>query len=251
LPNQIHQNVTILSLGGNGLFIELQLDVLTKRKDMKKILATLLMSILLAGSQVSWAKNSDFQLWTELKYAHTFPDNKLTLRWAEENRFFNDVSKYGLFNTTLGFDYRVLKWLRPGYFQRIEKKVGSPTEFRLIPTLEFLTHMGPIQFEDRNRFEVRMFTDDDVRFRYRNRAKFGYTFKTSPVSFTPYISDEIFVETERTNPDQNRAIVGNGFGFCKDHITFDLYYLLRSDKNQGKSGWTNINVLGTSLGFKY
>ena len=197
------------------------------------------------------AKADDFQLWTEVKYAHTFPDKKLTLRWAEENRFFNDVSKFGLFNTTLGFDYRVFKWLRPGYFQRIEKKIGSPTEVRFIPQLEFFAPMGPIQFEDRNRFEVRVFTDNDVRFRYRNRFKFGHTFQTSPVSFTPYVSDEIFIETERTNPSQNRAIAGNSFGFAHDHIIFDLYYMFKSDKNNGAPGWTNANVLGTSLGFKY
>jgi hypothetical protein len=199
--------------------------------------------------RVGWA--SDFQLWTEVGYTHIFPDKKLRLRWAEENRFYNDVTQYGLFNTTLGFDYRVFKWFRPGYFQRIEKKIGSPTELRFMPQAEFIVPLGPIQFEDRNRFELRLFTDGDVRFRYRNRLKFSHTFKTSPVSFTPYVSEEIFVETERTNPSQNRVIVGNSFGFCKDHITFDLYYLLRSDKNNGEPGWTNINVLGTSLGFKY
>jgi hypothetical protein len=199
------------------------------------------------------ARADDFQLWTEVKYAHTFPehDKKFTIRWAEENRFFNDVSKYGLFNTTLGFDYKVLKWFRAGYFQRIAKKVGDPTEFRLIPTVEFLVSPGPIQFEDRNRFEVRIFSNEEVRFRYRNRVKFGHTFKTSPVSFTPYVSEEIFIETEHANPSQNRLIAGNSFGFAHDRITFDLYYLWRSDKNNGKPGWTQTNAIGTSLGFKY
>lgn len=193
----------------------------------------------------------DFQLWTEVKFAHTFPDKKFTLRWASESRFFNDVTSYGLFNTTLGFDYRVFKWLRPGYFQRIEKKIGSPTEFRLMPQVEFFAPLGPIQFEDRNRFEVRLFTDGDVRFRYRNRLKFSHTFKTSPVSFTPYISDEILIETEKSNPSQNRAIAGNTFGFHQEHITFDLYYMFKSDKNNGAPGWTNMHVLGTSLSLKY
>ncbi len=194
---------------------------------------------------------ADFQVWTELKYAHTFPDKKLTLRWATENRFFDNATDYGLFNTTLGFDYRVFKWFRPGYFQRVEKKIGSPTELRLMPQIEFLAKLGPIQFEDRNRFELRFFTDDTFRFRYRNRVKFGHTFKTSPVSFTPYVSDEIFLETQRSNPTQNRAIVGNEFGFCKDHISFGLYYLLQTEKNQKGPGWMNNHILGTSLGFKY
>jgi hypothetical protein len=196
-------------------------------------------------------KADEFQVWTELKYAHTFPDKKLTLRWATENRFIKDATMYGLFNTTLGFDYKVLKWLRPGYFQRIEKKIGGSTEFRLMPQVEFFAPLGPIQFEDRNRFEVRLFSDGDVRFRYRNRLKFSHTFKTSPVSFTPYVSEEILLETERSNPSQNRAMVGNSFGFCKDHISFDLYYMFKSDKNNGAPGWTNFNVLGSSLGFKY
>lgn len=193
----------------------------------------------------------DFQVWTELKYSHTFPDKKFTIRWAEENRFFNDATKYGLFNTTLGFDYRVLKWLRPGYFQRIEKEIGKPTEIRFMPQVEFFASMGPIQFEDRNRFEIRLFTNGDFRFRYRNRVRFSHTFSTSPVSFTPYTSDEIFLETERNNPSQNRFIVGNSFGFLKDHISFDLYYMLQSRRNADTPGWIQNQVLGTSLGFKY
>lgn len=200
----------------------------------------------------SWrVQAGDFQLWTELKYSHTFPDKKFTLRWAEENRFYNDASKYGLFNTTLGFDYRVLKWLRPGYLQRVQKELGDPTEIRFIPQLEFLVPLGPIQFEDRNRFELRLFTNGDFRFRYRNRVRFSHTFNTSPISFTPFVSNDIFIETERTNPVQNRFVVGNGFGFAKEHIIFELYYMLQSRREQNGPGWIQNQILGTSLGFKY
>jgi len=215
----------------------------------KRLRIFLFLTILLLGARSAAA--GDFQLWTEVKYAHTFPDKKLTLRWAEENRFFNDVTKYGLFNTTLGFDYRVFKWFRPGYFQRVEKKIGSPTEIRFMPQLEFLANLGPIQFEDRNRFELRFFTEGDFRFRYRNRVKLAHLFKTSPVSFTPYVSEEIFLETMRKNPSQNRLIAGNSFGFLKDHISFDLYYMLQSEKDQKNSGFIQNQVIGTSLGFKY
>jgi hypothetical protein len=217
---------------------------------MKKIISILLLLVVIIFGSRGLRAN-DFQLWTEFRISHTFPDKKLSIRWAEENRFYNDATTYGLFNTTLGFDYLVWKWFRPGFYYRVEKRIGNPTENRLMPQFEFLTKLGPIFIEDRNRFEIRIFTQGDVRYRYRNRFRFGHTFKNSPVSFTPYASDEIFVETERTNPNQNRAIVGNEFGFHHDKITLALYYMLRSDKNQGAPGWTQTQVLGTSLGFKF
>lgn len=194
----------------------------------------------------------DFQLWTELKYAHPFKGSGFTLRWATENRIKNDVSNYFLFNTTLGFDYQFKKWLRAGFYYRFQWEEAKPEENRLFPQVEFFWKAGPIFFEDRNRFEFRIFTDDTFRFRYRNRFKFGHEFKAKPVSFTPYISEEIMLETDRTNPSQNRLSAGNVFGFVDGHITFDLFWMMRSDRNQGgASGWTNAQILGTSLGFKY
>ncbi len=220
---------------------------------MKKLVyILLLLGGVILGWTDAWAKNNDFQLWTELKYTHPFKGSKFSLKWAEENRFENNASRFFLFNTTIGFDYQAFKWFRVGFYYRFEKHRGENSENRIFPQVEFLAHLGPFFLEDRNRFENRIFSDGNYRFRYRNRLKLSHTFKTSPVSFTPFASDEIMFETEKPHPFvQNRFTVGNTFGFCKDRMTFDLYYLLRRDRNQDKPGWESKNILGTSLGFKY
>lgn len=220
---------------------------------MRRGLGILLGIILLWTASVAGAKENDFQLWTELKISHAFGKSPWTLYWATENRFKNNVSDYLLFNTTLGFDYKILKWLKGGFFYRFEKQVGKDYENRIFPQFELSKQFGAVELSNRQRFEIRFFPDDTV-FRYRTRFRIAFPIKTEPVSFKPFISEEIFVEPGKGDFNQNRVAAGNTFGFHKDKITFDLYYLLRSsaekDTPTGKN-WTQAHVLGTSLGFKF
>lgn len=199
------------------------------------------------------AKENDFQLWTELKISHSFGKSPWTLIWATENRFNNNASNYFLFNTTLGFDYKILKWLKAGFFYRFEKQEGKPRENRIFPQFELAKEFGPVELSTRQRFEIRFFPDDTV-FRYRSRFRIAFPIKTSPVSFKPFISEELFFEPDNGGYNQNRVAAGNTFGFHKDKITFDLYYMLRlsaeADTPTGKN-WTNAHILGTSLGLKF
>ncbi len=203
------------------------------------------------------AADHQFQLWTELKFSKKIDGSPFTFQWATENRFRNDGGfEYFLFNTTVGFEAQFWKWFRPGLLFRLEKGDAKDTETRVMPQFEVVNSLGPIEIADRNRFEFRFFwgdPGDDWRFRYRNRLKLGHKFKSKPVSYNPYVSDEIFIETGSGNRgfNQNRAAIGNVFGFCEDHIKFDLYYMLRTDKSSSSGDWSHAHVLGTSLGFKY
>ena len=220
---------------------------------MRRGLGILLGVILFWTASVALAKENDFQLWTELKISYGFGKSPWTLHWATENRFRNNASDYFLFNTTLGFDYKILKWLKGGFFYRFEKQEGKARENRIFPQFELAKQFGPVELSNRQRFEIRFFPDDTI-FRYRTRFRIAFPIKTEPVSFKPYISEEIFVEPGHGDFDQNRVIAGNSFGFNHDKITFDLYYLLRSsadkDTPTGRN-WTQAHVLGTSLGFKF
>jgi len=220
---------------------------------MKKlILLFLVVCLFLAGDKESRAEDGDFMLWTELKYTHPFGESPWSLIWSTENRFDQDASHYMLFNTTLGFEYEVLKWFDAGFLFRVEKEISKPTELRPIPYATFSTKWGPVKFALRNRFEVRIFpSTDQYRFRYRARVKIGPKFKTQHASFNPFIFNEFFLETSKSPGgfNQNRAAVGNTFGFKKDKIKFTLYYLIRQDhKNEG---WILRHVLGTGLAFTY
>lgn len=208
----------------------------------------LLVSCPLVGSSSLWAKDNDFQFWTELKYNHKLKDSKFSLHWAMENRFQNDASDYFLFNTTLGFYYQIIKYIKMGMFYRVEKKEDSDWENRVMPQIEFSANLGPVKLSDRNRFEFRFFPDD-FRFRYRNEAKVAHKIKTEPVSFTPYVSDEVFFETEKGGFNENRLKIGNAFGFLKDRLDFDLYYLLQRKDSNGI--WSTNHILGTSLSVNY
>ena len=213
------------------------------RKKICGILAAL--SLSLAASAHA---QSDFQLWTELKYAHPFGKSPWTLHWATENRWGDDASNHILFNTTLGFDYRVFKWFKPGFFYRFEKSEGKPRENRIFPQAEFIGRLGPVEGSTRQRFEIRFFPDE-TRFRYRSRFKVAFPIKSKPVSFSPYISEELLVEPSNGGFNQNRFAAGNAFGFLDGKITFDLYYMLRMD--QADPDWTKRHILGTSLALKF
>lgn len=223
---------------------------------MKRKVGILVTCLLLLAGNLAFGKENDFQLWTELKISHSFGKSPWTLYWATENRFDNDVTNYQTFNTTIGFDYKILKWLRAGFFYRFEKAEGKPRENRIFPQFEVAKVLGPVELSTRQRFEIRFFPDQ-TKFRYRSRYRIGFPIKASTVSFKPYVSDELFFEPGFGGFDQNRFAVGNAFGFMKDKITFDLYYMLKSTEQSGTAGtpsgtnWTQAHVLGTSLGFKF
>lgn len=214
---------------------------------MRKVLLGLIVALAVVFSGPARA-GSDFQLWTELKYAHPFGHSPWTLYWATENRFADNASNYYTFNTTLGFDYRIFKWFRTGLFYRFEKNDGKPRENRVFPQLDFVGRLGPVEGSNRQRFEIRIFPDD-TRFRYRSRFKVAFPIKTKPVSFSPYISEEIFVEPSNGGFNQNRFAAGNAFGFLEGKIVFDLYYMLRMD--QADPSWDKKHILGTSLALKF
>ena len=222
---------------------------------MKKIFFLLAWIPVCSGLFIGFARGDDFQLWTELKYQHAFKGTPFEIQWSTENRFRNDATDYFLFNTTTTFFYKPFSWLSSGFGYRFEMQEPAKggefrKENRLRPQFEVDLPLGPLHIKNRNMFEFRFFSDPyDFRFRYRSRFRIERPFKTSPVSFTPYVSEEFFVETGR-GLNQNRIIAGNSFGFFKNHVSFDLYYLLRRDK-ETSGGWSTANVLGTSLGFKY
>lgn len=211
----------------------------------------LILPLLWVNPRISQAQDGDFMLWAELKYHHRVGDGPWKIKWSTESRFDMDVTRYMLFNTVIGFDYKFFEWFKAGMNFKFEKERTKPGEYRPFPEATLSGKLGPIKFESRNRFEARFFNDGDKRFRYRNRIKAGPKFKTRLVSFSPYAADEIFLETNKSPGgfNQNRFLVGNVFGFLKDRVKFDLYYLLRQDKKS--SGWIMRHILGTALTLDY
>lgn len=213
------------------------------------IFLMVVLGISFASSKMTWASDDDFMIWTKAKYSHQFKDSPFTVFAVTESRFDDDATRYQLFNFATGFDVKVTKWFKPGFSIKYEKETGKHYEIRLQPQFVLSAKLGIMKFSDRNRFEVRLFPGKEARFRYRNRIKFGPKFKKKTVSFNPWISEEIFIQSPKGAFNQNRLAAGNTFGFDKDRFKFTLYYMLRSDKKT--DGWIRRHVLGTELAFKY
>jgi hypothetical protein len=79
----------------------------------------------------------------------------------------------------------------------------------------------------------------------------GIPFTVCKHSIMPYVSGEIFYEERKGEFDQYRVSSGVSLNLTKD-IVFDIYYLLRSDKDSTtRDDWTDANVLGTALTFSF
>lgn len=224
---------------------------------MKWKLVFLQLLILLFLSRESFS--SEFQLWTELKYIHPFKDSRFSLVWAIEDRFRRKEIDLFFFNTTLGFQYQAYHWLSTGFAYRYQtaernEEDDFSDEQRLMPQAELKTTLGKLELQNRNIFEVRILphqVSDSIRFRYRSRIRLSKKIPFQKWSVTPYASEEIFIEPQTNNFNQNRMIVGNSFGFLKDKVSFDLYYIYRTDLIPENGGVLRIQGVGTSLGFRY
>lgn len=194
------------------------------------------------------AHADDFQIWTHLSFSKKFKPSKFILKWGMENRFDKDASRYGTFNTTIGFNYAFFKWFDMGPHFRFEKKRGKDGEYR--PFLEFNLTAPPdlIKIKNRQRTEFRIFPDK-FHFRYRNRTQFSHLFNNRPVSFRPFFEDEFFVQTG-DGFNENRLAAGTQFGFADNHVFWELYYRWQR-KKESDGSWVNNHILGTGVGLKF
>ncbi len=200
------------------------------------------------------------QLWNELRYTHPFSHSNFELTWATENRWDEGMSHFYLFNTSIGFAYKPKRWLSAGFFYLYEKSAKNilndfNDEQRFNPVMELTLPLGSSDLRWRNLIELRYLPDDgvsgDFRVRIRERLRWQMKFVVGSYSFTPYVSNEVFIEPEFGNVNQDRFIVGNSFGFLKGKINFDLYYISLAAMNTTSKAWSRLDVLGTSLGFRY
>lgn len=190
----------------------------------------------------------DFQIWTQVQFSKNFKPSKFTLKWSTENRLKNDGTQYFLFNTTVGFYYGVYKWFKLGPYYRFEQKIGKTGEQRPFLEVVFAAPWEPVKIKNRQRYEIKIFPGEKTQFRWRNLIQFSHLFKEKPVSYRPFIQDEIFIQSG-TGFSENRLDVGNAFGFLQDHIKLVFYY--RWQRKISDDAWTNNHILGTSLAFIY
>jgi len=212
----------------------------------KFCLLGLFLCLVFSATKLRAATDGDFLLWTQFQYTHPVEGGPLNFQWIVINRFENNTSSYQQFQNSMGFYYVLVSWFNVGIFFDWVKESDKTGEFRIYPQATFSTKVGHWKFAGRHRFENRL--TNEYRFRYRLYILMGRKFNTKPVTLTPYIGNEIFLETGK-GFNQNRAQIGNSFGFLKEKVRFVLYFMLRSDDKS--AGWIHRYVLGTTLKVVY
>lgn len=100
--------------------------------------------------------------------------------------------------------------------------------------------LGPVTFNDRNRYEVR-WREAGTRHRYRNQLRANYA--PAGARVIPFVWDEVLVDLAGPGGgqglNQNRAQAGAGFVLAPG-VRLDLAYMLRS--RDDPAGWQHDHV---------
>ena len=124
-----------------------------------------------------------------------------------------------------GLSLKLTSWLTLGANGVVLDTFGTQ-DVRAEVQPDLHVSFGALQVDDRNRVAYRALDKaDGNRWRYDNELKLSLDSKDC--HFVPFVSDEIFVNTDQRGLDQNRATVGVGYKFT-DNSRVDLGYMVRS-----------------------
>lgn len=176
-------------------------------------------------------------------------NERVKLNLVEQLRFKSDMGNMYTFVQYFGPSYKVSDYLDLGLWHKLvsAKSSGSWSEsnrFDFDATLKF--ELAGFKLSNRSRFERNV---DSPSWLYRDRVKISKKINLLNRDFTPFVSNEFFVNLEPTDGyGENRATVGISTAFlCGSKLT--LSYMSRTKKANGN--WSNSNVLGTSIGFSF
>ncbi len=108
--------------------------------------------------------------------------------------------------------------------------------------------LGGLNLQNRARFEYRIRQNVDDFIRYRHRLQLQHPIQPLGVALTPYLSEELFIDTDQGDFNEFRTAAGlkKKFGASFEG---DLYYLWQTvDK---KSEWLDAHILGMAGGFTF
>lgn len=218
---------------------------------MNKILSLVFGGMVLAVMSVSPAPafaDVDLQLWNYLGIDYKLNDKwKLTLEPGVRSR--EDASELFYFETRQGVVYSVNKYLDLGTQWLLVNTKNSKDEWadqhswELQGTAKW--DLLGLKFSDRNRFEGKK-VGTNGRWYYRNLLKLSKPIQDFPFGLTPFISNEIFYDLQASEYIQNRGSAG----FSKkinDRMSMEVYYMLKNDRADSDTDWSQTNIIGTAI----
>ncbi|MBL7156617.1 MAG: DUF2490 domain-containing protein [Candidatus Omnitrophica bacterium] len=191
-------------------------------------------------------QNGDFQYWN-VETIQVKISDKAKLGIQEEFRFGDNASTWYYNHTDIGIKYKTNKYLETGVFYRqiIEKKSKHwNPEYRPHIDATLQIDLFSFRLKDRNRIAYRIRGNKHGTWSYRNKAYIGLPFDIRNIKFTPYVADEIFIQTDTKGISRNRLYLGMKFPFV-EKLTVDVFYLRQATRG-AKDKWTDYNIFGTS-----
>lgn len=176
-------------------------------------------------------------------------NEKVKLQLIEQLRLKHDMGNFYTYVQYAGVGYKLNDHFDTALWYKLvsskaDQKWSETHRFDIDGTLSF--NLGDFKVSDRSRFER---NTNAGSWLYRNRLKVQKKIRLFNRDFTPFVSNEFFLDLEPEDGyHENRGSVGFSTKFFWD-TKLSAYYMSRNKKKDGS--WSNANILGTTLGLSF
>ncbi|MCP4652718.1 MAG: DUF2490 domain-containing protein [Candidatus Omnitrophica bacterium] len=193
----------------------------------------------------------------DVKYFSTYTfsceiNDDFSIFFQPEGRMYDDLNVFSYYHFRLGGIYEASKNLKYGLTYRFARSRSladvwsSENRIELDLTPKFT--IGNFKISDRSRFEYRMLHSRQDKWRYRNNLTLSTTANIGKHSFSPYVSNEIYIDFDNNVFNTNWSTAG----FSKklsDKVSLNVFYRLESIRIKHNE-WDTNNIFGTNLTLK-
>jgi hypothetical protein len=221
-------------------------------KSLNSVLFIVTVSILVSGICFGY-EDEGFQWWS--KAGTSFDVAKdWKCAFEQEFRLGDDGGNFYYEHSDLAFTYSGLaEWLDVGAGFRLIYEKDSSDDFQrenmpyIIVTLKGRLFDFPVS--TRSRIEYRDRTAKEDVWRYRNKITVKLPVELTPLKLKPYLADEIFITLNDDNVDKNRLYFGAVMPLSQS-VEAEIFYMWQTSRVDS-GDWSDIQVLGTTLKFKF
>ncbi len=215
---------------------------------MKRFWLVLAFYVACAGFLPAAQASDDNEYWSTYTVSAKV-NERVKLNLIEEFYLKHDMGNFYTYVQYAGASYKVNDYFDAACWYKLVlfKKNQHWSEnhcFDIDGTLKL--KLEEFKLSNRSRFERNMTASSWL---YRDRIMAQRTVGVFNKDFTPYISNEFFIDIDpRSGYHENRAIIGISTGFIWNS-ELSVYYMSRAKKSN--RNWNNANVLGTTLGISF
>lgn len=191
----------------------------------------------------------DSEYWTMYTFSLKLTE-AIKLNLFEQLRLKNDMGNFYTYVQYAGIGYKfndyfdIAAWYKLVSLKK-NQHWSESHRFDIDGTLTLKFDNG-VKLSNRSRFERNTTASSWL---YRDRIKLQKKIELFDRDFTPFISNEFFLDLEPNDGcHENRGSLGFSTGFIGD-TKLTIYYMSRNKKKDGS--WYNANILGTTVGFSF